>query len=459
MTLLVVDDEELIRWSLCAHLETEGFRTVQAANGEEALARVADSAPAAVFMDLKMPVMDGLTALRKLRETDPDLPVIVITAHGGIESAIEATKLGAHGYLGKPFDLREATLVLRRALEQDRLRREVSYLRARDTEGYAQIVGKAPAIVRMFETLARLESVDAPTVLVQGESGTGKDLVARAIHARGPRHNGPFTEIDCTALPEALMESELFGHEKGAFTDARATKRGLFEVAACGVVFLDEIGELPLGMQAKLLRVLENRRFRRVGGVADLQFDATVIAATNRPLREEVKAGRFREDLFYRLHVVPIEVPPLRERREDIPLLAEHFIGRANRAFGRKIRAIDPEAMERLVRYAWPGNIRELRNVIERTVILLRGDTVRAVDLPVELAPARPAGAEGCPFALPEEGVDLEAVERGLLVQALARTRGNQSAAARLLGVSRYALRYRMEKFQLGTGGGVPSAS
>ncbi len=447
MNILVADDESLIRWSLGAHLESEGFSVVQAENGEECLARVKDSAPAAIFLDLKMPVMDGLTALRRLRESDPDLPVVVVTAHGGVESAIEATRLGAAGYLQKPFDLREATLVLRRVLEADRLRREVTYLRARAASGYAEIVGQAPAMRRLFDTLQRLEGVDPPSVLVQGESGTGKDLVARAIHARGPRHAAPFTEIDCTALPEPLIESELFGHERGAFTDARATKRGLFEVAAGGVVFLDEVGELPLGMQAKLLRVLENRRFRRVGGVADLAFDATVIAATNRSLRDEVKAGRFREDLFYRLHVIPIDVPSLRERREDIPVLVGHFVDRFNRAFGRKVRRVDPAAMARLEAYAWPGNVRELRNVVERTVILLQGDEIRAQDLPGELAPA-PA-ADDSPFQLPAGGVQLEAVERGLVVQALARTDHNQSAAARLLGISRYALRNRMEKFGL----------
>jgi two-component system response regulator AtoC len=449
-TILVCDDEELIRWSLCEHLEQAGYRTLAASNGQECLEAVAAHAPDLVFMDLRMPVMDGLEALRRLRDSDNDLPVIVITAHGGVESAIEATKLGASGYLGKPFDLREATLAANRALAEYRLRREVHYFRDRERAGYGEIVGTSPAMQRLFETLRRLEPVDAPTVLIQGESGTGKDLVARSIHAHGPRKQRPFMEIDCTALPEPLMESELFGHERGAFTDAKTTKRGLFEVASGGVLFLDEVGELPLGMQAKLLRALENRRFRRVGGTADITMDVAIVAATNRTLREEVRTGRFREDLFFRLHVVPIEVPALRERREDIATLVQYFIEKLNRAFGRSVKGVSAKAMELLQGYRWPGNVRELRNVIERTVILLPTDVIQPADLPPELRTvASGAGPDGCPFVLPEEGIALESVEKGFVVQALSRTSGNQSAAARLLGISRYALRHRMEKFGL----------
>jgi transcriptional regulator with GAF, ATPase, and Fis domain len=258
-------------------------------------------------------------------------------------------------------------------------------------------------------------------------------------------------EIDCTALPEQLMESELFGHERGAFTDARATKRGLFELASGGALFLDEVGELPMGMQAKLLRALENRRVRRVGGVADINIDVSLIAATNRNLRDEVKAGRFREDLFFRLHVVPVEVPPLRERRDDIPALVQFFVERNNRAFGRSVVGVSGPAMDMLQRYRWPGNVRELRNVVERSMILLAGDVIGPGDLPPELRLSSSGSASArCPFVLPEDGVELDAVERGLLEQALTRTGGNQSASARLLGISRYALRYRMEKFGLG---------
>jgi two-component system, NtrC family, response regulator AtoC len=284
-SILICDDEELIRWSLSEHLQAEGYAPLTATNGQECLDAVRKHAPALVIMDLKMPVMDGLTALRILRETDADLPVIIITAHGGVESAIEATRLGATGYIAKPFDLREATLAVRRALGEQQLRHEVHYLRARERGGYGEIVGGSPAMHRLFDTLKRLERIDAPTVLIQGESGCGKDLVARAIHGSGPRKSAPFMEIDCTALPENLMESELFGHERGAFTDARSTKRGLFEVASGGVLFLDEIGELAIGMQAKLLRALENRKFRRVGGVADIPLNAAVITAPARGAR------------------------------------------------------------------------------------------------------------------------------------------------------------------------------
>jgi len=452
-TIVVCDDEELIRWSLCEHFAEEGFHTVAASNGEECITAVQENAPQLVLMDLKMPVMDGLTALRTLREKGYDVPVIVITAHGGVDSAIEATKLGASGYLAKPFDLRETTLVVKKATEEDRLRNEVHYLRGRERQGYGDFIGQSKSLQVLFSTLRRLEEVDAPTVLIGGESGTGKDVIARTIHARGPRKNGPFMEIDCAALPEQLIESELFGHERGAFTDARTTKRGLFEVAHGGVVFLDEIGELSLGTQAKLLRAMENRTFKRVGGVANITMNAAVIAATNRNLKEEVEEGKFREDLFFRLNVIPIFIPPLRERRDDIPLLVSHFLERFAKSFGRTVKGVSAEAMSLMQGYAWPGNVRELRNVLERIVILGPEEVIRATGLPPEVRFARPAQSgrtpPGCPFVLPEEGVDLEEVERGLIAQALERTEGNQSASARLLGITRYALRYRMEKYGL----------
>ncbi len=452
-TIVVCDDEELIRWSLCEHLGQEGFKTIPVTNGAECVEAVHQHAPALVLMDLKMPVMDGLTALRTLRERGHDVPVIVITAHGGVDSAIEATKLGASSYLTKPFDLRETTLAVRKALEDDRLRHEVHYLRGRDREGYGDFIGRSKSLQGLFDTLRRLEAIDAPTVLIQGESGSGKDVIARTIHIKGPRHGGPFMEIDCAALPEHLIESELFGHERGSFTDARTTKRGLFEDAHGGVVFLDEIGELAPSTQAKLLRALENRTFKRVGGVATITMNAAVIAATNRNLKEEVEKGRFREDLFFRLNVIPIQIPSLRERRDDLPLLVNHFLEKFARSFDRPVKGVSADTMAMLQAYAWPGNVRELRNVLERIVILGPDEVIRAADLPPEIRYARPAtaapSADGCPFTLPEDGVDLEAVERGLIAQALGRTDGNQSAAARLLGITRYALRYRMEKYGL----------
>jgi two-component system, NtrC family, response regulator AtoC len=456
-SIVVVDDDELMRWSVCEHLDQNGYVAHPAVNGQDGLARIAEVAPSAVLLDLDMPVLDGLGALQKLREAGNDVPVIVITANTSVDAAIKATRLGAAAWLAKPFDLREVTIAIDRVVKEERLKDEVAYLRDRTRIGYGDFIGKSPTLKEVFALLERLEHVDAPTVLITGESGTGKDVVARMIHARGPRKAAPFVEIDCTALPETLIESELFGHERGAFTDARATKRGLFEVAANGVVFLDEIGEMTLATQAKLLRALENRKFKRVGGLANLPLDAGVIAATNRNLPEAVKKGKFREDLYYRLNVIPVHLPSLRERRDDLAALVAHFLDRFSRQFGRRVGGLTAAAMRYLEAYPWPGNVRELRNVLERVVILGTDGTIDASDLPPEIRSAiitgpspsmPPVGAS--PFHLPPEGVDLEGVEKSLLAQALDRTQGNQSAAARLLGISRYALRYRIEKFGLG---------
>ncbi len=446
--ILIVDDEELIRWSLCEHLRSEGYSATEAADGEAALDATREHAPDLVITDLKMPRMDGLELLRRMRERDDPAPVIVLTAHGAVDSAVEATKLGARAYLTKPFDLREITMQVERVLEAERLSNEVHYFRGQRAPAYANIIGDSAAMRRLFGSLQRLEDIDAPTVLIMGESGSGKDLVANAIHERGPRGDGPFMEVDCASLPENLIESELFGHEKGAFTDARSTRRGLFELARGGTVFLDEIGEMSASMQAKLLRALENRRFRRVGGSASLTLDACVIAATHRDLSQRVAEGSFREDLYFRLNVIRLQVPPLRERREDIPALVEHFVSRFNREYRRDVREISEEAMARLQEYSWPGNVRELRNVIERMVILEVEDRVELGHLPAEVRHSlRNGQTRG--FVLPEEGVVLDEVERSLIDQALARTEGNQSAAARLLGLTRYQLRYRMEKYGL----------
>ncbi|MCB9780464.1 MAG: sigma-54-dependent Fis family transcriptional regulator [Alphaproteobacteria bacterium] len=450
--VLVVDDEELIRWSLSEHLRGEGFETREAEDGQAALDAIAQQAPDLVITDLKMPNVDGMALLRRLRERDDPVPVIVLTAHGAVDSAVEATRLGAKAYLTKPFDLREVTLEVNRVLEEERLSNEVHYLRGRKAEAYGDIIGSSPAMQRFFGQLARLEDVDAPTILLMGESGTGKDLVANAIHSRGPRAAGPFMEVDCASLPENLIESELFGHEKGSFTDARTTRRGLFELARGGTVFLDEIGEMHPTMQAKLLRSLENRRFRRVGGSASITLDATIIAATHRDLEQLVAEGRFREDLYFRLNVIRLQVPPLRERREDVPALVDHFVQRFNREYRRGVEEISEEAMHRLTAYGWPGNVRELRNVVERMVILEGQPRLDVANLPPEIRhAARPAGGNaGGGFVLPEDGVNLDELERSLIEQALERTGGNQSASARLLGLTRYQLRYRMEKYDLG---------
>ncbi len=452
--ILVCDDEELLRWSMVETLQAAGYETLEAADGAECLRGVAERVPAAVVMDLHMPGMDGLTALKRIRDGGSEVPVVVVTAGGGVDSAIAATRLGAGAYLQKPFDPRELLLALDRVLAEERLRQQVHLLRDRQRQGYGEFVGRSDALQPLFADLARLESVAAPTVLILGGSGTGKDVVARSIHARGPRRNEIFVEVDCASLPEQLIESELFGYERGAFTDAKTQKRGLFEAAGDGVVFLDEIGEISLGTQAKLLRALENRTFKRVGGLATLKLDACVIAATNRDLKAEVEKGRFREDLYYRLDVVTLRIPPLRERREDVPLLAAHFLERFNRAFGRKIEGISGEAMAMLQAHDWPGNVRELKNLLERICILGTTTLIVPADLPPEIRFSRahaPPGAGGFAFPLPEEGVDLDAVERDFVVQALGRTKGNQSAAAKLLGISRFQLRGRVEKFGVGS--------
>lgn len=449
-TLLICDDEEMIRFALVTHFEGRGFHVYTAADGEQAVAQVREHAPDVVLLDVKMPRMGGLEALRELRRLGHEVPVIVLTAHGGVDAAIEATRLGAVGFLAKPFDVREVALTVEKAIDEQRLKHEVHYYRQRLNRGYGDFIGASSVLEPMFDVLRRLEAVDAPTVLVTGESGTGKDVVARTLHSKGPRKDRPFVAIDCAALPETLIESELFGHEKGSFTDAKALKRGLFEVADGGVVFLDEIGELPPGTQSKLLRALEDRTFKRVGGTRRLPLDVGIVAATNRDLKQEVAEGRFREDLFFRLDVIALQVPALRERKGDVPLLVDHFLARFAEQHSREVPGIAGDAMERLENHAWPGNVRELRNVVERLVLLGPADVVRVEDLPSDIRWGRSRrGKEGCPFELPEEGVELDAVERGLIEQALERTEGNQSAAARLLGLTRYQLRYRVEKHGL----------
>ncbi len=450
MRILCCDDEELVRWSVQTHLRKAGHEVDVAEDGVVALEAIDRGAYDAVILDLKMPRLDGISVLRRLSETHPQLPVVVITAHGAIDSAIEATKLGARAYLSKPFDLRDLQMRVEKAVEHEELARTVETLRDQALRRYEKLVGVSASMGRVFDTLERLEKVDAPTVLITGESGTGKDLIAQAIHSRGPRRNRPYVEIDCAAMPETLIESELFGHEKGSFTDAHQQKRGLFEVAKGGVVFLDEIGEMPLLTQAKLLRALENRRFRRVGGVVDIPLDAAVVTATNRDLLKEVKAGRFREDLYFRLHVVPIEVPPLRQRRDDIAPLVSHLLERTARDLGRPLPEMTQDAMRALEAYHWPGNVREVRNILERLLILRADESpVRAEELPLEVRMSQGSGMAGCPYILADGGVDLDAVERGLIEQAIARAKGNQTAAARLLGITRYALRYRLEKHGL----------
>ena len=399
-----------------------------------------------MLLDQRLPDGDGLTLLRQIKESSPDTLVILMTAFSTVENAVAAMKHGAYHYLNKPFNLDDVSVVVEKALETSRLRREVRMLRGSQSRdyGFDAIIGSSSAMVEAKLLLERIAASPATTVLLTGETGTGKDLAAKAIHFNSERASKPFVNITCSALPEQLLESELFGHERGAFTDARQQKRGLLETADGGTVFLDEIGEMTPGLQAKLLRFLEDRTFKRVGGLNDIRVDVRVIAATNRSLDDEVRAGRFREDLFYRLQVMPVRLPPLRERVGDIRLLVAHYIDRYNREFRKRVRGLQPGAQAMLDQYRWPGNVRELRNAIERAMLLADHGLLGAEDFATLSKAATPAT-----FRLPPEGVDLETVERQLVIQALQRAGGNQTQAGHLLGINRDQVRYRIEKFGL----------
>ncbi len=446
-TILVVDDEPLIRYALNDRLTSDGYRVVEAETAAQALSRSREGVDL-VLLDYKLPDGDGLSVLRKIKEDHPETLVILLTAHQSVELAVEAMKQGAYHYANKPFNLDEISILVAKALETTELRREVRSLRETQAQPYSfdRIVGEGPTVSAVKALLKKVATSPASTVLLTGESGTGKDLAAKVLHYNSARASRPFMNITCSALPEALMESELFGHERGAFTGADRQKRGLFETADGGTVFLDEIGEMVPGLQAKLLRFLEEKTFKRVGGAVDIKVDVRVIAATNRNLQEEVKQGKFREDLFYRLNVLPIVLPPLRDRADDIPRLVAFYVDVYNTEFKKRIRGVTPEAMEQITRHPWPGNIRELRNAIERAMLLSDGPMLDAGDFSAGGAVAVRLGDA---VELPAAGLDLEQLERSLVVQALERTGWNQTKAAALLGLNRDQIRYRVEKFQL----------
>jgi len=449
--ILVIDDEKLLRWSLQENFTRGGFAVVTAESGLRGLELFSEEQPDIVLLDIYLPDVSGIDVLKTIKKEDPDAVVIMVTAFGDIETAVKAIKSGAYDFVEKPFNLEKLNILTGKALETCALRKEVSQFRAQLSKkyGFANIIGKSAQMAKVLELTRKVARSDATTILLQGESGTGKDLVAKVIHYESSRALKPFIDINCTAIPESLIESELFGHEKGAFTDAKQMKKGLFELADGGTIFLDEIGDVRLSTQAKLLKVLETKTFKRIGGVRDISVDLRVIASTNKNLAEEVNKGNFREDLFYRMKVIPVLLPPLRERREDIPQLAQFFIDQFNREFKKSVEGLSKETEKAFMYYPWPGNIRELRNVIERAMILENEPYILPEHLPGEFSAKelRTGNVMNIPVTLPPGGLDIEEVEKNLIRQALEQTKWNQTRAARLLNLTRDALRYRMQKF------------
>jgi DNA-binding NtrC family response regulator len=447
--ILVVDDEQLIRWSIEQNLKKQGYDVTTAENGEDALKLVREEPPDLILLDIQMPGISGLEVLEKVKEIDEDIVVIMVTAQGGLETAVNAMRLGAYDYINKPFNFDEMAIVIRKALETSYLRREVAGLRSEHKKvGPPNIIGVSKHMKNVLAMMDKVAKSEASTVLVQGESGTGKELVAKWIHYKSNRAEKPFVAINCAAVPATLLESELFGYEKGAFTDAKVTKKGLFELADGGTIFLDEIGDMDIGMQAKLLRFLEDRTFRRIGGAKVITVEIRIISATNKDLLKSIEDKSFRNDLYYRLQVIPIFLPPLRDRKDDILTLANHFIENFNKEFNKHVKGISSMAEKMLVEYHWPGNIRELKNVIERAIILGNDETLLLEHLPLEIiAKGTSSSPPMTSLKLPPEGIDIEEVEKELIHQALESSDWNQSKAAKKLNLGIDAFRYRMKKF------------
>jgi DNA-binding NtrC family response regulator len=449
--ILIIDDEKAIRWSLGEALTAAGYEVEEAQNAAAGVKKFEEDPPDGVVLDLKLPDGDGLSVLRRVKEIDPDAPVIMMTAYGEIETAVEAIRGGAYDFIQKPFQLEKMKVAIRNAIESSSMRAELDDIRKREREsfGFKNFIGRSPAMTAVFGTIKKIGASKATTILIQGESGTGKELVARAIHEASGGSRFPFLEINCAALPETLLESELFGHEKGAFTDAKYRKKGLFELAEGGTIFLDEIGEMGITLQTRLLRVIENKTFRRVGGVKDLRVNTRIIAATNRDLKKAIDEGRFRNDLYYRLKVIPIQLAPLRERVEDVVPIADHFIASFNREFKKSVKKAGPELSKLLERYAWPGNVRELKNVIERAMLLEAEDEILPAHLPPEIAQGdggAPA-AQGTPALDGLYPISIEEMEKLLIGRTLRESAGNKSKAARVLGISRQTLREKIKLY------------
>ncbi|MEE9271524.1 MAG: sigma-54 dependent transcriptional regulator [Candidatus Krumholzibacteria bacterium] len=459
--ILLVDDQDSIRFFLEKTLVQEGYEAHTASTGQEAIELTQKVIPDLILLDLKLPDMDGVEVLKKIKEMFPEIGVVMITAFGDIEVAVEAMKQGAYDFVSKPINLEQLLMVIKKGLESKRLQREVLQLKRQMElgEGFEYMVGESESMQKVYDVVKQVATSDTTTVLIEGESGVGKEMVARLIHKYSTRGNHPFLDINCASLPEQLLESELFGHERGAFTDAKTQKQGLLELANRGTLFLDEIGEMSLTIQVKLLRVLERMVFRRVGGTSDIHVSVRVISATNRELKKEVAEHRFRTDLYYRLKVVPIVVPPLRERRADLLNFVKYFMNIFNKKFNKNFDRIDDTARQALLEYDWPGNIRELKNCIERVVLLERGPVLKSEYMPFD-SDGREESTLGrrvdqiLSEPIPDEGVDLEALvcelEKEMIVKASEQTGWNQSRTARLLNLKRDKLRYRMKGYNMG---------
>jgi DNA-binding NtrC family response regulator len=448
--ILVVDDEYLIRWTLQQNLEKEGYEVFLAKTGEEALEKVKEGAPDLVLLDIKLPGMDGYQVLEKALKIDEGIIPIMITAFDEVDKVVRAMRLGAFDYITKPFDFSKVYLSIQKALGASQLKREVRHLRRENKNwyGFNNIVAVSQEMGRVLQISEKIAKSEAATVLIQGESGTGKEVIAHLVHERSKRQNMPFITVNCANFPEQMLENELCGHDKGAFTDAKEVKKGLLEVADGGTLFLDEIGDMDLNLQGKILRLVEQRTFRRIGGIKDIKVDVRIITATNKDLLKLKEEGKFREDLFYRINAASIRIPPLRERPSDVFPLTIYFMQKYNEEFHKNIQKISKGVEDFLGNYNWPGNIRELKNVIERAMILGEGDTLLMEHLPIEILgqASRQGGViEG--IRIPPEGISMEKVEEALVKQALKMTNGNQTKASKLLDISRDALRYRMQKF------------
>ncbi len=454
--ILIVDDEESVRNSLAGVMKDEGYEVVTAASGKEGIELLHEVEPSIALLDIAMPDMDGIETLRRLKEMRPDLPVVMITGHGTIETAVKTTKMGAYDFIVKPPELQHLTLVVKHGIEESRLREENESLK-KSIERRFEIVGESGKI----ETLKRQIALAGPTngwVLIHGESGTGTELVARAIHRASKRARGPFVEVNCAAIPQELIESELFGHEKGSFTGATGMKRGKFELADGGTIFLDEIGDMSMATQAKVLRVLEGQEFQRVGGTKTLRVDVRVVAASNKNLADEMKKGAFREDLYYRLNVIPLDVPPLRDRADDIPRLVRHFLQEFSSEYGQKPKTIDDEALTLFVRYQWPGNVRELRNIIERLIIMVPGPVLRAQDVPAPVASFQQYHGVSVAAEVGQAGRDQATLrdaraefEREFIARKLKEYDGNVSRTADAIGVERSNLHRKIKALGIET--------